>query len=86
MQSLCSTWGALLREVVEDESCAFQACGEGKERVVIGGIWRDDPRRRGGQRGVIPPLRKGQHSGREGTYSEQQNRSHVWKFWIVHLI
>ena len=20
------------------------------------------------------------------TYSEQQNRSHVWKFWIVHLI
>ena len=22
----------------------------------------------------------------ERNYSEQQNRSHVWKFWIVHLI
>ena len=23
---------------------------------------------------------------RTASYSEQQNRSHVWKFWIVHLI
>ena len=65
--------GKLLREVVEDESCAFGGCGEGKEQVVIGGIKGDDPGRQGGQHGVIPPLRKSQHrggDGREGTYTE----------------
>ena len=65
--------GTLSREAVEDESCAFGGCGEGKERVVIGGIRGDDPGRRGGRRGVVPPLRKSQRRGgdeREGTYTE----------------
>ena len=30
--------GTLLREVVEDESCVFGGCGEGKQQIVIGGI------------------------------------------------
>ena len=41
--------GTLSREVVEDESCVFGGCGEGKEQVIIGGIRGDNPRRRGGE-------------------------------------
>ena len=65
--------GTLSREAVEDESCVFGGCGEGKEQIIIGGIRGDDPGRRGGQHRIIPPLTMGQHrgrGGREGTYTE----------------
>ena len=37
--------GTLSREAVEDESCVFGGCGDGKERVVLGGIRGVDPGR-----------------------------------------